>query len=85
VAAPGRCPLTALRRYRDGARLFEAGDREFRFHVIKSGEVATVDTTGAEPRTIAVVGPGDFAGDETKLTGEPCDRRRRGPRRLRGL
>ena len=27
MAALGRCPLTTLKRYRDGEKLFEAGDR----------------------------------------------------------
>ena len=39
MASLGRCPLTTLKRYRDGEKLFEAGDRDFKFFVVKSGSV----------------------------------------------
>ena len=71
LSALERSPLTSIRHHHDGDRLFEAGDREDRFHLVRSGEVAIVDTAGVEPRTIAVLGPGEFTGDETKLTGGP--------------
>lgn len=71
VSALERSPLASIRRHRDGDRLFEAGDREYRFHIVRSGEVAIVDTSDDERRTIAILGPGEFTGDETKLTGGP--------------
>src|SRR5205823_2288280 len=43
LAALDRCPRTSLRRYRAGKKLFEAGDRDARFFIIKSGEVEIVD------------------------------------------
>ena len=72
MAALGRCPLTTLRRYRDGEKLFEVGDRDFKFFVVKSGKVEIVDESGETPRTIAVHGPGEFTGDVAQLTGGPA-------------
>ena len=72
MAALERCPLTTLKRYRDGEKLFEAGDRDFRFFVVKSGEVEIVDESGETPKTVAVLGPGEFTGDVTQLTGGPA-------------
>ncbi len=31
------CPLTVIKRYRDGEKLFEAGQRDSNFYVVKSG------------------------------------------------
>ena len=72
LAALGRCLLTKLRRYRDGEKLFEIGDRDFKFYVIKSGKVEIVDDAGEKPRTIAVLGPGEFTGEVSQLTGGPA-------------
>jgi len=43
MASLGHCPLTKLRRYRDGEKLFEAGERDVSFYVVKSGKVEIVD------------------------------------------
>ena len=72
VAALGRCPFTAQKRYRDGEALFRAGDRDSKFFVVISGRVEIVDETGDEPRTVAVHGPGEFAGDVSQVTGRPA-------------
>ena len=71
MAALGRCPLTVLKRYRDGSKLFEAGARDFKFFIIKSGTVEIVDESGDTPKIIAVHGPGEFTGDASQLTGSP--------------
>ena len=72
LAALDRCPLTKLAQYRDGEKLFNAGDRDFKFYVIKSGKVESVDESGDTPRSIAVQGPGEFTGDVAQLTGGPA-------------
>ena len=72
MAALGRCPLTKLAQYRDGEKLFEVGDRDFKFFVVKSGEVEIVDESGETPKTITVHGPGEFTGDVAQLTGGPA-------------
>ena len=72
MASLGRCPLTTLRRYRDGEKIFEAGDRDFRFFVVKAGEVEILDEAGETPKRLAVLRPGEFTGDEVQLTGGPA-------------
>ena len=51
--------------------LFRVGDRDAKFFVIKSGEVEIVDESGDKPKTIMVVGAGQFTGDVGHLTGDP--------------
>jgi thioredoxin reductase (NADPH) len=72
LASLGRCPLSKLRRFRDGEKLFEVGDNDFNFFVVKSGEVAIVDDAGETPKTLVVLGPGEFTGDEGQLIGGPA-------------
>ena len=72
LASLGRCPLTVLKRYRAGETLFEIGDRDCKFFVIKSGEVEIVDESGDAPKTVAVHGPGEFTGEVAQLTGSPA-------------
>jgi thioredoxin reductase (NADPH) len=72
LASLGRCPLTKLRQFRRGEKLFEVGVNDFNFFVIKSGEVEIVDDAGESPKTLAVLGPGEFTGDEVQLTGGPA-------------
>jgi CRP-like cAMP-binding protein len=72
MAAVGRCALTVLKRYRDGEKLFEAGDRDLSFDVIKAGEVEIIGESGESPRTVVALEPGDFTGDVSQLTGGPA-------------
>ncbi|WP_165252825.1 FAD-dependent oxidoreductase [Paludisphaera soli] len=72
MAAFDRCPLTRLRRYRDGERLFEAGDRECKLDVVRSGEVEIRDESGETPKVIVVLRPGQFTGDVAQLAGSPA-------------
>ena len=59
MACLARCPLSALKRYEDGQKLIEAGDRDFKFFVVQSGRVEILD----ESR--------DEAGDEAWDTARP--------------
>jgi thioredoxin reductase (NADPH) len=72
MAALGACAAASPRAYRKGEVLFQAGERDFKFFVIESGEVEIVDCTGDEPRTVVVHGPGQFTGDVSHLTGSPA-------------
>ena len=72
MAALDRCPLTTLKRYTDGEKLFDVGDRDLSFFVVKSGAVEIVDESGETPRAVVVLGPGEFTGDVTQLTGGPA-------------
>ena len=53
-----------------GTVLFCEGDRDCSLFVVLDGKVAVVQETAAEPRLIAVHGPGRFLGDLALLTGQ---------------
>ena len=55
--------------YRDGQTLITVGDRDFKFFIVKSGEVEIVDYSGETPKTVVVHGKGQFTGDVSHLTG----------------
>lgn len=69
IAALGSCAHASLRRYPEGQRLFAVGDRDFKFFVVKSGEVELLDESGETPRRVAVLRRGEFTGDVSHLTG----------------
>jgi thioredoxin reductase (NADPH) len=59
--------------YHDGEFLFAAGERELKFHVIKSGEVEIVDESGSERRSLLVHEEREFTGDLANFTGRPAN------------
>ena len=69
LAVLGKCPFTTLRRYRDGEKLFEVGERDTNFFVVKSGQVEIVDDSGDTPKTIRIHQVGEFTGEVSQLTG----------------
>ena len=71
MAALGRCSGASLKRYRDGQKLIAAGERDFKFFVVKSGEIEIVDESGETPKPLAVLEPGEFTGEVAHLTGGP--------------
>ena len=64
--------MAELCTFEDGEPLFRAGERGHSFFVVESGEMALVDETGDEPRTIAVHGRDQFSGDVSILTDRPA-------------
>jgi thioredoxin reductase (NADPH) len=68
----GRLAGAKPKRFRAGEALFRVGDRDFRFFVIKSGEVEILDESGDKPRSVTVHHPGSFTGDVNHLTGNPA-------------
>ena len=64
-----RCTEAIPRSYRDGQTLISVGDRDFKFFIVKSGEVEIIDHSGDAPKTIVVHGKGQFTGDVSHLTG----------------
>ena len=72
MAALGTCPLTVLKKYKVGEKLFELGDCDCNFFVVKSGEIAVVDEAGDTPQVIAVHRPGGFTGEIAQMTGSPA-------------
>jgi thioredoxin reductase (NADPH) len=71
IAGFGRCSSAVSKWYRDGETLFAVGERNFKFHVIKSGEVEIVDYSGDVPKTVTIHHTGGFTGDISHLTGNP--------------
>ena len=71
MAALGRCAGALLKRYRDGETLIEVGERDFKFFIVKSGEIEILDESGETPKTITVHRRGEFTGDVAHLTGGP--------------
>ena len=69
IAQLAGCAGASLQTYRAGQKLFEVGDRDFKFFLIKSGEVEILDESGETPRTVTVHRPGEFTGDVAHLTG----------------
>jgi thioredoxin reductase (NADPH) len=65
------CPLTVIKRYRDGEKLFGAGQRDTNFYVVKSGCVEILDESGEQPKIVTVHQPGEFTGEVGQLTGGP--------------
>lgn len=71
IASLGKCAGNSLIKYHAGQALFQTGDRDFKFFVIKSGEVEILDQTGDKPKTLVVHRAGQFTGDVSHLTGRP--------------
>ena len=65
----GRCAGASLKTYAAGQKLIRVGERDFKFFVVESGEIEIVDESGEAPRTLAVLGRGEFTGDVAHLTG----------------
>ena len=71
IEALSRCSSATLKTYRNGEILFAVGERNFKFHVIRTGEVKIVDYTGDAPKTVTTHRKGGFTGDISHLTGNP--------------
>ena len=48
------CTAALARSFQDGQTLFTVGDRDMKFFVVKSGEVAIIDLSGDEPKQVVV-------------------------------
>jgi thioredoxin reductase (NADPH) len=68
-ATLARCAGASLNRYPDGHYLFRVGQRDFKFFVVKSGELELVDESADTPWRIALLRRGEFTGDVAHLTG----------------
>ena len=71
IARLSSCTDATLKRIRAGERLFEVGDQDPRFFLVKSGGIEIVDESGETPKTLVVHGPGQFTGEVVQLTGGP--------------
>jgi thioredoxin reductase (NADPH) len=57
------------RPVRAGQVLFQAGDRNFCFYVVRQGAIEIVENSREQPRQVAVHRAGQFSGDVDMLTG----------------
>jgi len=57
------------RDVRAGEVLYTAGDTVVRFYVVLEGEIEVTDLTDDGPRTMATVGPGQFTGEVSTISG----------------
>jgi thioredoxin reductase (NADPH) len=58
--------------FEDGEAIFRVGERGFPLYVVESGEIAIVDESGDEPRTLVVHARHEFTGDVSLLTDRPA-------------
>jgi len=72
IEALSRCAAASLVPYKAGQKLFQVGDRDYRFFVIASGEIEIVDESGETSKTIVVHTAGAFTGEMGQLTGRPA-------------
>lgn len=72
IAQAAQCTALVPRRCQDGETLIAVGDRDFKFFIVKSGEIDIIDYSGDEPKTIATHHKGQFTGDISHLTGMPA-------------
>src|SRR5262245_7013347 len=52
-----RCASASIERHAGGTTVIEAGDREFKFHIVKSGAIAIYDVSGDSPSLLVEHGP----------------------------
>ena len=57
------------RSFGDGEVLIAGGDRDFKFFIVKAGEIEILDHSGEQPRTVTIHRKGEFTGDVSHLTG----------------
>ena len=61
--------VAECRTYQDGDLLFKAGQTEFKFNVIRKGEIDIFDVSGNERQLLLTHGPFEFTGDIANLSG----------------
>src|SRR5207248_890709 len=59
--------FATLKTFQRGETLFAAGERDFKFFVVKSGEVEIVDRSSGEDTIVTVHGSREFTGDVDTL------------------
>ena len=85
IAELAGCTGATPKLYRDGETLFAVGDRDFKFFIVKSGEVEIVDHSGDEPKTVTVHRQGPVHRRRLAPDRQPGGGQRRRPGRLRGV
>jgi thioredoxin reductase (NADPH) len=62
-----------LKTFANGDVLYRAGDRDFKFYVIRCGAIDIVDRSSGEPHLLVTLQPGEFTGDLANLAGRPSN------------
>ena len=60
-------------KFQDGETLIKAGEKEFDFYIIESGELEIVDSSSGEDRIITTSEEREFIGDLANLKGSPAN------------
>ena len=60
-----------VRQVRGGEILVEAGARNVPFFIVKTGHVAIIRPPGTDEHIVASLGPGQFTGETSMLSGRP--------------
>lgn len=60
-------------KFKDGETLLKAGEKEFDFYVIESGEVEIIDSSSGEDRIITTSESKEFIGDLANVKGSPAN------------
>src|SRR5438128_242623 len=60
-----------VRQVEEGEILVEAGERNVPFFIIKSGRVEIVRPPGTDEHAVGLLGPGQFTGETSILSGRP--------------
>ena len=58
--------------FNDGETLVKAGEKEFDFYIVKSGEVEIIDRSSGEEKTLVTLTAREFVGDLANLKGSPA-------------
>lgn len=61
--------FATLKSFAQGGTLFAAGELDFKFFVVKSGQVAIVDRSAGKDEIVTIHELGEFTGDVDMLTG----------------
>ena len=69
MASLGSCPLTVLKKYKAGEKLFRVGDCDCSFFVVKSGQIEVIDESGDTSHVIAVFAAGDVRSGSLQRVG----------------
>lgn len=64
--------LATVCTFKDGELIFQAGQRGVPLYVVQSGQIAIMDESTEESKTVVVHGPGEFTGDVSLLTDRPA-------------
>src|SRR5688572_14356217 len=63
--------FATLKQFQAGETLFAAGERDFKFFIVKTGEVEIIEHSSGQEKIVTVHESREFTGDVDMLTGRP--------------